>query len=84
MPCRRRRSLCIHLRRISGSTLGERSLTRHCHRIDQSLPLEQINRVSNLAWLCWTCDNVVHGKSEIESNDSKIIKKVNRYRSKLH
>lgn len=57
---------------------------RHCHRIDQNLPLNQINRVPNLAWICWICDDAVHGKSKIKSSDSKIIKKINKYQLKLH
>lgn len=35
---------------------------RHCHHINNKLPMNEINKVKNLAWLCVRCHLVVHGK----------------------
>ena len=59
------------------------SANRHCHRIDNKLSLNLINKVSNLAWLCKDCDKQVHGTEALVGTNTKIIKKIEKYRSKL-
>lgn len=56
---------------------------RHCHRIDEGLPLNKLNKVPNLAWLCLNCDNYVHGSNEPTGLNKAEIKKVQKYKEKL-
>ena len=30
----------------------------HCHHVDNKLPLERINKVQNLAWVCVDCHHI--------------------------
>ncbi|WP_242853189.1 hypothetical protein [Pseudobacteroides cellulosolvens] len=55
----------------------------HCHRINESLPLNKINKVPNLAWLCYNCDHLVHSRQKPKSTDKKIVKKILEYQNKL-
>ncbi len=56
---------------------------RHCHRIEESLPLGMINRVGNLAWLCKECHIIIHDGSSLEGLPPKPVKKIYKYREKL-
>jgi rubrerythrin len=55
---------------------------RHCHRLDEKLSLEQINKVPNLVWICKICDNVIHRKT-LPNAEKKIIKKIQKFQLKL-
>lgn len=52
-----------------------------CHHIDPTLPLDKVNKVSNLASLHKKCHELIHGKST--PTDTKIAKKVEKYRANL-
>lgn len=66
--------------KVCGSWLN--STNRHCHRIDSKLSINQINKVSNLAWICKDCDKQVHGTKTLIGTNTKVIKKIEKYRSK--
>ena len=34
------------------------TVPKHCHHIDNQLPIERINKVPNLAWLCESCHRI--------------------------
>ncbi|WP_077591058.1 group II intron reverse transcriptase/maturase [Planococcus lenghuensis] len=52
-----------------------------CHHISPTLPLDEVNKITNLASLHKKCHELVHGTSVPE--DTKIAKKVEKYRAKL-
>jgi RNA-directed DNA polymerase len=56
---------------------------RHCHRIDENLPLNKLNKVPNLAWLCMNCDKYVHGNELPQGLNNSQIKKIEKYKAKL-
>lgn len=43
----------------------------HCHHKDNTLPLNEINKLKNLATLCDCCHNLVH--SQTETKNKKIL-----------
>ncbi|WP_156778829.1 HNH endonuclease [Clostridium formicaceticum] len=57
------------------------------HHINNSLPIEEINKVQNLASLCECCHVLVHKPnldvSEIKRFNKKNIDKLNKYRDIL-
>ncbi len=55
----------------------------NCHHINNKLPLNKINKVSNLAWVCSSCHKMIHGSNIPDNLDSKTIKKIKKYRDKL-
>lgn len=67
--------------RICGKLLEAHQM--HCHRIKETLPLNKINKVPNLAWLCPNCDQAVHNKLQYKGKDKKIVKKISEYQAKL-
>ncbi len=58
-------------------------LAKHCHHVQNRLPVERINKVSNLAWLCVPCHRMVHNSPIPTGTDQKTIKKIEKYRQKL-
>ena len=66
--------------KICGRT--QNSENRHCHRTEEKLPVDKINKVPNLVWICKECDNYVHG-SKLPNAETKIIRKIQRYQLKL-
>lgn len=55
---------------------------RHCHRVKENISINEINKVSNLIWVCRNCDKYIHGKEfPINSRINKI--KIQKYRAKL-
>ncbi|WP_240377194.1 group II intron reverse transcriptase/maturase [Bacillus piscicola] len=53
----------------------------HCHHIKPYLPLDKVNKVSNLATVCRKCHLLIHSKKEIF--DSKRKDKIMKYRERL-
>ena len=47
------------------------------------LPVEKINKVSNLAWLCVPCHRMVHNSPIYPGTDQKTIRKIEQYKQKL-
>ena len=55
----------------------------HCHHVDNKLPLERINKVPNLAWLCVPCHRMVHNSPIPSEAEAKTVRKIMKYREKL-
>lgn len=47
------------------------------------LPIERINKVPNLAWLCIPCHRMVHNSPIPPELDAKAVRKIKKYREKL-
>lgn len=58
-------------------------IPKHCHHINNQLPLNRINRVSNLAWLCIPCHRMVHNSPIPQCTDAKTVRKILKYRERL-
>ena len=56
---------------------------KHCHHVNNAFPIESINKVPNLAWLCVSCHRMVHGSSIPSGTEGKTVKKILKYREKL-
>ena len=59
------------------------TVPKHCHHIDNQLPIERINKVPNLAWLCESCHRMVHNSPMPPELDAKAVRKIMKYREKL-
>lgn len=59
------------------------NLPKHCHHVNNKLPAEKINKVSNLAWLCVPCHRMVHNSPIYPGTDQKTIRKIEQYKQKL-
>lgn len=57
--------------------------SRHCHHVDNRLPLGEINKVNNLAWVCEKCHRMIHNSPIPEDTDPKTERKIIKYRQKL-
>ena len=66
-----------------GRELSE-DVPRHCHHISNGRHIEEINKVNNLLWLCVPCHTMIHGSEMPTETDSKVIKKIEKYRKKLN
>lgn len=55
---------------------------RHCHRADEKLQIEKINKVPNLVWICKECDNDVHG-NDLPNAEARVNRKIQKYRLML-
>ena len=56
---------------------------KHCHHVNNKLPIERINKVPNLAWLCIPCHRMVHNSPIPPELDPKTVRKIEKYRDKL-
>lgn len=65
-----------------GRELSE-DVPKHCHHISNSRHIEEINKVNNLLWLCVPCHTMIHGGEIPSETDSKVIRKIEKYRKKL-
>lgn len=59
------------------------TVVKHCHHIKNKLPLDRINKVPNLAWLCAPCHLMVHNRPIPPDTDTKTVRKIEKYREKL-
>ena len=57
--------------------------TRACHHTKPYLPINLVNKVENLAWVCDKCYKQIHSPKEIDSEDIKIKRKIEKFRAKL-
>ena len=57
--------------------------TANWHHVDNKLPIDKINKVNNLAWVCRSCHLMIHGSEILESLDTKVVKKIEKFREKL-
>ena len=65
-----------------GRTFSE-DVPKRCHHVNNKLPIERINKVPNLAWLCESCHRMVHGSPIPSGMDAKTVRKIENYRKKL-
>lgn len=56
---------------------------KHCHHVNNRLPIDRINKVPNLAWLCVPCHRMVHNSPIPPELDAKTVRKIQKYRDKL-
>ncbi len=56
---------------------------KNCHHVNNKLPLEKINKVINLAWVCEDCHKMIHNTQIPENLERKIVNKINNFRDKL-
>ena len=59
------------------------AVPKHCHHVDNKLPIDRINKVPNLAWLCVPCHHMVHSSPIPPGTDKKVVRKIQKYRDKL-
>ena len=59
------------------------AVPKHCHHVDNKLPVDRINKVPNLAWLCVPCHRMVHNSPIPPNTDAKVVGKIQKYRKKL-
>ncbi len=60
-----------------------KDVPKRCHHVDNKLPLNRINKVSNLAWLCEPCHRMVHNSPIPSGTDARTVRKIEKYRKKL-
>ncbi len=60
-----------------------KDVPKRCHHVDNKLPLNRINKVSNLAWLCEPCHRMVHNSPIPSGTDPRTVRKIEKYRKKL-
>ena len=58
-------------------------LQKNCHHVKNKLPLDRINKVPNLVWLCEPCHRMVHNSPIPPELDAKTVGKIMKYREKL-
>lgn len=55
---------------------------KYCHHINGDLPIDKINKVQNLIWLCNKCYPIVNNGSIPPDIDEKILNKIKKYINK--
>ena len=68
--------------RCCGTNLTYRS-DKHCHHVNRRLPMEQINKVPNLAWVCRSCHLRIHSYHAPVNLEAKTKQKILKMREKL-
>lgn len=56
---------------------------KNCHHVDNTLPIDKVNKVANLAWVCPDCHKMIHNSPIPEIINPKIVKKIFNFREKL-
>ena len=56
---------------------------RHCHHVNRRLPMEKINKVPNLAWVCTDCHQRIHSYHAPVNVEAKTKAKILKFREKL-
>ena len=54
---------------------------KFCYHIKGGLPLEKVNKVQNLIWLCNDCYRMVNNGPISPDIDEKVLKKIQKYRN---
>ena len=55
----------------------------HCHHINPKLPINQINKVQDLAWVCENCHKAIHGKAAPSYAVGQVKDKIERFQKQL-
>ena len=58
--------------------------SKRCHHVNSTLPMDKINKVMNLAWVCDTCHRMIHNSPIPENTETKVRKKIENYRLKYN
>ena len=58
--------------------------SKTCHHINNNLPIDKINKVSNLVWVCNDCYNAIHTGLIPVNTETKTINKILKYQAKLN
>lgn len=58
-------------------------LQKNCHHVKNKLPLDRINKVPNLVWLCEPCHRMVYNSPIPPELNAKTVGKIMKYREKL-
>lgn len=57
---------------------------RHCHHVDNSLQIDEINKTSNLAWVHNTCHSLIHSNYNYDKSlSNKAVSKIKYFKLKL-
>lgn len=54
---------------------------KFCYHIKRELPLEKVNKVQNLIWLCNNCYRMVNNGPIPPDIDEKVLKKIQKYKN---
>lgn len=52
----------------------------YCYHIDTKLPMEKVNKVQNLIWLCRKCYRMANNGPIPPGTDEKVIKRIQKYK----
>lgn len=52
----------------------------YCYHINTKLPMEKVNKVQNLIWLCRNCYRMANNGPIPPGTDEKVIKKIQKYK----
>lgn len=55
---------------------------KFCYHVKRDLPLDKVNKVQNLIWLCNDCYKMVNNGSIPPNVDEKVLKKIQKYKQK--
>lgn len=55
---------------------------KYCYHIKGELPLDKVNKVQNLIWLCNSCYRMVNNGPIPPSIDEKVLKRIEKYKQK--
>ena len=55
---------------------------KFCYHINDDLPLDKINKVQNLIWLCNSCYRMVNNGPIPPNIDEKVLKRIEKYKQK--
>lgn len=68
--------------RCCGTSLLYRK-DKHCHHVQRRLPLDKINKVPNLAWVCEPCHIRIHSHYAPVNYEPNTKQKILKMREKL-
>ena len=55
---------------------------KYCYHIKGELPLDKVNKVQNLIWLCNSCYRMVNNGPILPNIDEKVLKRIEKYKQK--
>jgi len=55
---------------------------KYCYHIKGELPLDKVNKVQNLIWLCNSCYRMVNNGPIPPNIDEKVLKRIEKYKQK--
>ncbi len=55
---------------------------KFCYHIKGDLPMDKVNKVQNLIWLCNSCYRMVNNGPILPNMDEKVLKRIEKYKQK--